>query len=218
MPAPAVAETPRFDVHSRNNKTGELEAVLSRYLPSFHRQALRYLGNSADAEDAVQDALLLAYTHLGQFRAQARLSTWLMAIVINSARTQLRRQLRETYVSLDERSGEQKGYPLQERLPDRGLSAEEAFSRSEDAEHLKQLSQQLSAPLRRAFLLRDLDGLSIREMKAALRAPEGTVKARIVRARTKIRSLMEAANRNKALGTGARAQSVRTHRLEEGRQ
>ena len=52
-----------------------------------------------------------------------------------------------------------------------------------------------AAILRRAFELRDLDGLTIREMIDILRVPEGTVKAQIVRARAKLRSLMQTANR-----------------------
>jgi DNA-directed RNA polymerase specialized sigma24 family protein len=59
-----------------------------RYRPPlarFRRIALRFLGNIADAEDAVQDALLSAFTHLDQFGGQAKMSTWLTAIVINAA-------------------------------------------------------------------------------------------------------------------------------------
>jgi hypothetical protein len=47
------------------------EQILSTRLPSLYRNAHRLLGNSADAEDAVQDALLAAYTHLDQFKGQA---------------------------------------------------------------------------------------------------------------------------------------------------
>ena len=45
----------------------EMKEVLSRRLPSFYRCALRILGNAADAEDAVQEALLAAYRHIDQF-------------------------------------------------------------------------------------------------------------------------------------------------------
>ena len=58
----------------------ELQNVLSRRLPSFYKIAYRLLGNAADAEDAVQDALLAAHKHLGQFRGQSQMSTLLSAI------------------------------------------------------------------------------------------------------------------------------------------
>jgi hypothetical protein len=96
---------------------------------------------------------------------------------------------------LDEQSRDHEGYALSERLRDRRPSPEEELRRAEHVAHLMHLVQQLPPTLRKAFELRDLDGLSIREMTDILRLPEGTVKARISRARAKLRSLMEAANR-----------------------
>src|ERR1700723_3097950 len=177
------------DRSSNADRVREWDAVLSRYLPSFHRQAFRRLGNAADAEDAVQDALLSAWKHLGQFRGQARMSTWLTSIVTNSARAQLRRRPQQIHLPEGE-PRQPGGYPLSERLPDRGPNSEEACRGSELAEHLTQLAAQLSPTLRRAFQLRDLDGLSIREMTETLGVTEGTAKARIIRARAKLRRLM----------------------------
>ena len=64
-----------------SERAQELEGVVSGYLPMFYKKAFRFLGNMSDAEDAVQDALLSAYEHLGQFRGQAQLSTGLTTIV-----------------------------------------------------------------------------------------------------------------------------------------
>ena len=113
------------DCGSRHNLGRELGDALLRYRPIFYRSAFRYLGNAADAEDAVQDALLSAYKHIGQFRGQARISTWLSAIVINSALMQLRRRSRQPQVSLDEQNPEQESHALCDRLPDRGPTPEE---------------------------------------------------------------------------------------------
>src|SRR5260370_7541594 len=65
--------------------TRDLNDAVLYNLPMFYRRAFRFLGNSADAEDAVQDALLSAYKHFAQFRGQARISTWLSPIATNSA-------------------------------------------------------------------------------------------------------------------------------------
>ncbi len=59
----------------------KLQDVLSLRLPSFYRCAFLLLGNAADAEDAVQEALLAAYKHINQFRGQSQISTWLTSIV-----------------------------------------------------------------------------------------------------------------------------------------
>jgi len=96
------------DRGSRDKLGREMDDALLRFRSRFCRSAFRYLGNAADAEDAVQDALLSAYKHLSELRGQARISTWLSAIVINSARMQLRRRSRQPQVPLDEQSPEQK--------------------------------------------------------------------------------------------------------------
>jgi RNA polymerase sigma-70 factor, ECF subfamily len=172
-----------------SNQEREMAAALSCYWPSFYRHAFRYLGNVADAEDAVQDALLSAYKRVRQFKGEARMSTWLTAIVINSARMQLRRRPRQTHVSLDEHP-DPESYAVSELLPDHRPSPAEQCLRSDLAENVLQLTRQLSPTLRRAFQLRHVDGLTIREMTDILGVAEGTVKARIARARAKLRSLM----------------------------
>jgi RNA polymerase sigma-70 factor (ECF subfamily) len=96
----------------------EMLSVLSHCLPSLHRYAYRFLGNKADAEDAVQDAILAAYKHLKDFRGDAQLSTWLTTIVINCARMHLRKRLRYIHVSLDSRMGDEHENVLADILVD----------------------------------------------------------------------------------------------------
>jgi RNA polymerase sigma-70 factor (ECF subfamily) len=185
----------RFDVRVRENGTREMQDVLTRCLRSFYRNAYRHLGNAADAEDAVQDALLSAYKHLDQFKGDAQMSTWLTAIVTNCARMQLRRRPRQAYVSLDEEFGEEQKYSLSERLAARGPSPEEECRMSELHGRLMELAEQLSPPLRKAFQLRDVEGLTTSEAAHILGVAEGTVKAQVARARAKLRRLMSRALR-----------------------
>jgi RNA polymerase sigma-70 factor (ECF subfamily) len=170
------------------NRSQELDCVVSRYLPMFYKRALRFLGNAPDAEDAVQDALLSAYRHLGQFRGQSLLSTWLMTIVTNAALMQLRRR-HNGYFSLDQEQGEE-GLTLSERLPDSKPSPEEVCSAVEARNRLAEGIERLSPKLRRAFQLRDIDGLTTKEAARALGVPEGTVKARLARARAKLSGIV----------------------------
>src|SRR5436309_15172819 len=120
-----------LDIANSESAAREMEDVLSRRLPSFYRSAYRFLGNAADAEDAVQDALLSAYKHLDQFRGQAQVSTWLVAIVSNCARMQLRRRPRQIQVSLDEQFGDEQENTLSERLVDLGPTPEEEYRKAE---------------------------------------------------------------------------------------
>jgi RNA polymerase sigma-70 factor (ECF subfamily) len=170
------------------DRTSELDDVISRNQRVLYKNAFRYLGNAADAEDAVQDALLSAYKHLAQFRGQARISTWLTAIVINAARMKLRRR-RGIWLSLEQPQGDD-GLTLSERIPDPKPTPEEVCSTTQARDRLLQVANQLSPALLRTFKLRDIDGLSTKETARRLGVPEGTVKAQVARARAKLTQIM----------------------------
>jgi RNA polymerase sigma-70 factor (ECF subfamily) len=182
-----------FEIRVGQKDTREMQDVLTRYMPSFYRRAYLQLGNTADAEDAVQDALLSAYKHLDQFKGQAQLSTWLTAIVTNSARMQLRRRPRHKHLSLDEPLGEEQEYCLAERLTDYAPTPEEECRKSELHGRLMHFLKELSPSLRKVFQLRELDGLSTKEAAQVMGVADGTVKAQLARARTKLTKLMRRA-------------------------
>jgi RNA polymerase sigma-70 factor, ECF subfamily len=171
----------------------ELQKVLALRLPSFYRCAFRLLGNAADAEDAVQEALLAAYKHLHQFRGQSQMSTWLTTIVSNCARMQLRKRPRQIHLPLDEQIGEEQRYFIRQRLADPTPSPEDEFRNSELTARLRKCTALLSPTLRRTFQLRVMDGLSIFETARILGLPHGTVKAQLARARAKLAQHMRPA-------------------------
>jgi len=181
------------DIPTPEKEIPDLSDVFSRYLPLLYKTAYRYLGNPADAEDAVQDALLSAYKHMDQFRGQAQISTWLVAIVNNCARMQLRKRPRQIHVSLDEQIGNEQGYTVSERLADCGPSPEEEYRRSELHDRILEFTEQLSPTLRKAFQLRDVEGLTTGQAAAILGVVDGTVKAQVARARAKLTRLMRRA-------------------------
>ena len=182
-----------LDIPAPEKEAREPQDVFSRHQPLLYRTAYRYLGNAADAEDAVQDGLLSAYKHLDQFRGQAQMSTWLVAIVSNCARMQLRRRPRQLHLSLNEQFGDEQGYTVSDRLADCGPSPEEAYQDAELHERIMQFAEELSPPLRRAFQLRDLDGLTTSEAAQILGVVDGTVKAQVARARAKLTRLVRRA-------------------------
>jgi RNA polymerase sigma-70 factor (ECF subfamily) len=180
----------RDGIPSEQGAAQQLEQILANGLPSLYRRAYRILGNAADAEDAVQDALLAAYTHLHQFRGQAQISTWLTTIVLNCARLQIRRRLRHVHVSLDESTADLQPASVSERLADHRPNPEDECTESELSARLTHLHSYLSPTLRRTFQLRDVDGLSVRETAQLLGVPTGTVKAQSARARKRLKELM----------------------------
>ena len=169
----------------------ELNSIIDRRAASFKRIALRVLGNFADAEDAVQDAFLSAYKHLDQFKGQAQMSTWLTTIVVNKARMKLRQRSRQLQISIDAEDQDDNRHPFSDALSDRRPTPEEVCQRLEVWERLAQLLAWLSPPLSTTFQLREMDGLTIREAAHVLGVAEGTVKARLARARIKLKQLMQ---------------------------
>ena len=182
-----------LNMTDRGTAALELQAVLSLRLPSFYRCALRLLGNAADAEDAVQEALLAAYKHIDQFRGQSQMTTWLTTIVRNCALMQLRKRHRLIHMPLDEQIGEERKYSVSERLADPRPSPEDVCRGSELTAHVRKCTALLSPSLRRTFQLRVVDGLSIFETAQVLGLPHGTVKARLTRARTQLARHMQRA-------------------------
>ena len=170
------------------SKVQELTDVITHHSTRFRRIALGHLNNVADAEDAVQDALLSALTHVHQFRGQAMMSTWLTTIVINSARMKRRRRLTPVHLALDETDGQQD--LLENIVSDTRPGPEEAFREQEIAGTLAHATSRLSPTLRTTFQLRHVVGLSIRETADLLGVPSGTVKARLARARVRLREMI----------------------------
>jgi RNA polymerase sigma-70 factor, ECF subfamily len=171
-------------------KVQELTDVINSHSLRFRRIALGHLGNAADAEDAVQDALLSALRHVDQFKGQAKMSTWLTAIVINSARMKLRRRPPQVQVALDEPCGKQ-NLPQADMVSDTRPDPEEVYRKRQIAETLAHATLRLSPVLLTTFRLRDVDGLSIRETARFLGVPTGTVKARLARARRRLRQVIQ---------------------------
>jgi RNA polymerase sigma-70 factor (ECF subfamily) len=182
-----IEEEPNSAVQTWEWKKGELQDAVSRYLPLLHRRAYRYLGNSHDAEDAVQDALLSAYKHLDQFQGGAKMTTWLTSIVTNSALTQMRRRPRQPHSSLDEPLAQDQNLRVSDRLVDLRPSPEDECVKSELRGYLMQFIGELSPSLQTAIQLRDFDGLTTSEAAHTLAVPEGTIKARVSRARTQLK-------------------------------
>jgi RNA polymerase sigma-70 factor (ECF subfamily) len=181
------------EMFARHHQNGveELTAIFVDHWQALYRIAMRWLENHADAEDAVQDAFLSAYTHLDQFKRQARMSTWVTTIVINSARMKLRRRPRKVHVALSDQTQDHDSERVLEMLRDRRPSPEEVSQRNELTERAVSFTTQLSPTLRKTFQLRDLYGLSTRDTAEILGVADGTVKSQVARARAKLRRLLQ---------------------------
>jgi RNA polymerase sigma-70 factor, ECF subfamily len=159
-----------------------VETLFRRYQRPLFQTALRVLGNTEDAEDALQDGLLSAYRNLKRFEGRSQFSTWLTRIVINAALMRRRSAKARPAISLDEPPREDE-LPATERFADDGLTPEQVFANTEIREMLSENLDQLSPLLRTAFLLREVQGYSTGEAAKKLGVTENTLKARLWRAR-----------------------------------
>jgi len=147
--------------------------------------ALRQLRNPADAEDALQDGLLSALRHIGDFEGRSQISTWLTKIVINSARMHFRRAHRHETMSFDQPSHEE-GLTYADRLVSPSATPEDLCRQNELYGILDRLLLRLPESQRAVFKLRELQGLSTRETAHKLQISQGTVKTQLARARRKL--------------------------------
>jgi RNA polymerase sigma-70 factor, ECF subfamily len=156
--------------------------LIRPYERSVYVMALSLLKNEADAEDAAQEAFLKAYRNLKGFRAEAKFSTWLISIVLNEARSRLRRKSNVKMESLDEPQDED-GHVSPALLRDWREVPSEAVERHEVRAMLQDAISGLPPIYREIFLLRDVEELSIEESATALGISISAVKVRLHRAR-----------------------------------
>jgi RNA polymerase sigma-70 factor (ECF subfamily) len=161
------------------------EALMRRHNRLLYRTARSILHDDEEAEDCLQEAYLQAYRSIGKFRAEAKLSTWLVRIVMNQAFEKLRKGRKEqNNVPFDN------VVDLEAHL-DNGAAAPErpdaAAQRGELRALLEHRIDRLPAAFRTVFVLRALEEMSVEEVAALLNIPEATVRSRFFRARAMLR-------------------------------
>jgi RNA polymerase sigma-70 factor (ECF subfamily) len=163
------------------------ERVVVPLLDDAYTLARWILRDEHDAQDAVQEAFLRAWRHWGGFRGGDP-RPWLLTVVRNCCYTwrRARRPQRETIEYVDEDHGSREG---EAPGTDAGAIADG------ERETLRLALDQLGAEFREALVLREIEGLSYKEMARVIGAPIGTVMSRLARARRKLQE---------ALGAGAR--------------
>lgn len=172
--------------------TGDQQAfvlLVRRYNQRLYRAARSILRDDAEAEDAVQDAWLQAYRAIGQFRADARLSTWLTRIAVNEAIARARKSGRRAEVTALF-AGDEPDYHAAEGAmdPTRPDTPEASAMRAEARAMLEQSLDALPDAFRAVFVLRAVEEMSGEEVAACLGIPEATVRTRFFRARSMLRA------------------------------
>lgn len=174
-------------------RAGELaafEELTNRYERRIYTLAMRILGNQHDAEDVTQQTFLNALEHLENFRGDSSFATWLFRIATNAALKIIRKRRGLDTVSLEQSTEPQDGsdtIPHPEYIADWRQTPDRLAQQAETRRVLEQALAELDEKHRLVFLLRDVEGLSIKETADALGLTEANVKVRLLRARLQLR-------------------------------
>ena len=196
MNAPAIAPGIPDAELVRRAQAGELaafEALTTQYERRVYFLAFRMLRNEHDAEDVTQQAFLSALEGLGNFRNESQFTTWLLRIAAHAALKVIRKRKRLDNIPLELPVREDEGFdsvPHPEYIADWRQSPGELVHNSEIRRLLDDALAQLDEKHRMIFLLRDVEGLSVRETAEALGLSESNTKVRLLRARLQLRELL----------------------------
>jgi RNA polymerase sigma-70 factor (ECF subfamily) len=180
----------------RRAKAGDMaafESLVSRHERRIFTLARRITGNEHDAEDVTQQTFLSALENLNGFREEASVGTWLSRIATHGALKVIRKRKGLPTVSLEENSDNSNGnrsVPLPQFIADWRQTPEELAQRRETQRILEEALDRLDEKHRAVFVLRDVEGFSVKETAAALGLSEANVKVRLLRARLQLREML----------------------------
>ena len=172
------------------------DQLVSKYQRKLGRLLSRFIRDSAEIEDVTQEAFVKAYRALPSFRGDSAFYTWLYRIGINTAKNYLVAQGRRAPTSTQFDSEEAETFESADQLRD--INTPESLLMSKQiGETVNSAIDALPEELRRAIVLREIDGLSYDEIADMMDCPIGTVRSRIFRAREavalKLRPLLDIA-------------------------
>ena len=193
---PAVSEDRPLLQRVQSDGPEAFAAIMRRYNQRLYRLALALVGDPGEAEDVLQESYVKAYQGLSGFVGQSSLGPWLARIVRNTAIDQLRaRRARQAAVTLEADLANAAGAPsvFLEQAEYEGFQCDpEARMAEDEMRHtLEEAIASLPEQFRSVFMLREVEGLSLRETAEYLDIPVATVKTRDHRARMMLRARLE---------------------------
>jgi RNA polymerase sigma-70 factor (ECF subfamily) len=167
---------------AQSGETQAFDRLVLRYRPRVVELAMRYTRNRADAEDATQEAFIRAYGGLRDFRCESTFYTWLYRIASNCARSLLKARTRDLPSSAVDFTDGDTAARHQTHL--REVETPEELTLTDDIRGVVNTTlESLSKEYRAAITLREIDGLSYKDIASTMSIPVGTVRSRVFRAR-----------------------------------
>jgi RNA polymerase sigma-70 factor (ECF subfamily) len=163
--------------------------LVERYQNRVHAMVYGVVRNPEDARDIVQNTFVKAYRNLSGFRIESSFYTWVYRIAMNLAIDHVRKNKRRKTTGFDEAVGarDDDGAILEVHHED---SPQRALQRKELQQRILAALDTLSEEHREIILLREVEGLSYKEIADAMGVPEGTVMSRLFYARKKLQGIL----------------------------
>lgn len=173
-------------------KAGDFAAfrqLIARLQPRVYGLTFRILQQAEDAEDATQQTFLALIEHIADFREESSVATWVLRIASNCALKILRKKRTVKMVSMTDMTPEDSysDIPHPEFIAPWSQTADEIAQQAEVQAELETALLELDEKYRLVFILRDVEGLSVRETAETLELTESNVKVRLLRARLALR-------------------------------
>lgn len=176
---------------AQNGDVKSFEKLVKKYSAPIYNLALRILNNEHEAEDVVQDTFITAFEKLHTFNFQSHFYTWLYRIATNFALMRVRKNKNQPLSETD--FEHQYEIPFNESFPSYQINADNLIINKELSKKLKEGIENLPPIYKTVFILRDLEGLSIKETSDILGITESNVKIRLKRARIFLKEFIEKA-------------------------
>ena len=177
----------------RDAQRGSLDAFNSlvlAYQDALYNTALRILSDEDLAADATQEAFISAFRALNSYRGGS-FKAWLLRTVTNACYDELRRQKRRPTTPLEPETDDGDEMDSPRWLADPSLSPEQQSDADELEHAIQHCLDALPTDFRSVVVMADIEGLDYTEVAAAVRAPLGTIKSRLARARLRLRECLQ---------------------------
>ena len=173
-------------------KTGDnnsLSEIVNAYSPNIYSLSLKFMRNKHDAEDVLQETFLKMLNSIPKFEGRSTLYSWLYRIATNTALEKLRKKYPEQFeIELDTVDYHEHSGRKSFELP---YFDEKDLQNSDLKIELNSAIKKLNAKLRIVFILRDIEGNSVKETAKILNLSEANVKVRLMRARMFLKENLE---------------------------
>ena len=192
--AAAASAVKALQADGRHGEARERYAELvGRHQRRATRIAFHYMRDAAEADEAVQDAFVKAYSHLASFREELPFEVWFTRILINGCLDRIKaRTRRERWIApMPDGPGGERDFA--ERMPGRGPSPEDQLLARERRQAVNRALAKLPERQRSVFMLSHFEGCTSREVSALTGLNESTVRVHLFRAIRKLRVLLKSA-------------------------